>query len=254
MTPAADPSALVVIPARMASTRLPDKPLADIAGKPMIVHVVERGLSVGIGPVIVACDHPDIKAAVEAAGGTAVMTDPNLPSGSDRVRAAAQAVDPERRYGIVLNLQGDVPLIDAQAIRAAFDPLVDPLVDIGTIATEIRTEAGKSDPSFVKTIGTPVGPRRLRALYFTRATAPTGPGPLYQHIGLYAYRRDVLDRFVALPPSPLEMRESLEQLRALEAGMRIDVGLIDSVPMDVNTPRDLEAVRAAFASRPANPS
>lgn len=254
MTPAADPSALVVIPARMASTRLPDKPLADIAGKPMIVHVVERGLSVGIGPVIVACDHPDIKAAVEAAGGTAVMTDPNLPSGSDRVRAAAQAVDPERRYGIVLNLQGDVPLIDAQAIRAAFDPLVDPLVDIGTIATEIRTEAGKSDPSFVKTIGTPVGPRRLRALYFTRATAPTGPGPLYQHIGLYAYRRDVLDRFVALPPSPLEMRESLEQLRALEAGMRIDVGLIDSVPMDVNTPRDLEAVRAAFASHPANPS
>lgn len=254
MTTAADPSALVVIPARMASTRLPDKPLADIAGKPMIVHVIERGLSAGIGPVIVACDHPDIKAAVEAAGGTAIMTDPNLPSGSDRVRAAAQAVDPERRHGIVLNLQGDVPLIDPQAIRAAFDPLADPLVDIGTIATEIRSEAGKTDPSFVKTIGTPVTDRRLRALYFTRATAPTGPGPLYQHIGLYAYRRDALDRFVALPPSPLEMRESLEQLRALEAGMRIDVGLIDSVPMDVNTPRDLEAVRAVLASRPSNPS
>lgn len=254
MTLPASLSALVVIPARMASTRLPDKPLALIAGKPMIAHVIDRGMEAEIGPVVVACDHPDIKAAVEAAGGTAVMTDPDLPSGSDRVRAAAEAVDPQRAYDIVLNLQGDVPLIDPEAIRAAFDPLSDPAADIGTIATEIRSEDGRTDPSFVKTVGTPIGERRLRALYFTRATAPTGPGPLYQHIGLYAYRRAALDRFVSLPPSSLEKRESLEQLRALEAGMRIDVGLIDSVPMDVNTPRDLEVVRAIFASRVSNPS
>jgi 3-deoxy-manno-octulosonate cytidylyltransferase (CMP-KDO synthetase) len=238
----------------MASTRLPDKPLADIAGKPMIVHVMERGEAAGIGPVVVACDDPRIKAAVEAAGGTAVLTDPALPSGSDRVRAAAEAVDPERRYDVILNLQGDVPLIEREAIRAAFDPLADPAVDIGTIATEILNEALRDDPGAVKAVGTPVSERRLRALYFTRATAPSGPGPLYQHIGLYAYRRSALDRFVSLPPSALEKRESLEQLRALEAGMRIDIGLIDSVPMDVNTPQDLQAVRAALSRRNANPN
>lgn len=220
----------------------------------MIVHVMERGEAAGIGPVVVACDDPRIKAAVEAAGGTAVLTDPALPSGSDRVRAAAEAVDPERRYDVILNLQGDVPLIERDAIRAAFDPLADPAVDIGTIATEIRTEALRQDPGAVKAVGTPVSERRLRALYFTRATAPSGPGPLYQHIGLYAYRRSALDRFVSLPPSALEKRESLEQLRALEAGMRIDIGLIDSVPMDVNTPQDLQAVRAAFSRRNANPN
>ncbi len=246
--------ALVIIPARMASTRLPDKPLADIAGKPMIVHVMERGEAAGIGPVVVACDDPRIKAAVETAGGTAVLTDPALPSGSDRVRAAAEAVDPERRYDVILNLQGDVPLIEREAIRAAFDPLADPAVDIGTIATEILNEALRDDPGAVKAVGTPVSERRLRALYFTRATAPSGPGPLYQHIGLYAYRRSALDRFVSLPPSALEKRESLEQLRALEAGMRIDIGLIDSVPMDVNTPQDLQAVRAALSRRNANPN
>ncbi|WP_428700417.1 3-deoxy-manno-octulosonate cytidylyltransferase [Stappia sp.] len=238
----------------MASTRLPDKPLADIAGKPMIVHVMERGEAAGIGPVVVACDDPRIKAAVETAGGTAVLTDPALPSGSDRVRAAAEAVDPERRYDVILNLQGDVPLIEREAIRAAFDPLADPAVDIGTIATEILNEALRDDPGAVKAVGTPVSERRLRALYFTRATAPSGPGPLYQHIGLYAYRRSALDRFVSLPPSALEKRESLEQLRALEAGMRIDIGLIDSVPMDVNTPQDLQAVRAALSRRNANPN
>lgn len=246
--------ALVVIPARMASTRLPDKPLADIAGKPMIVRVMERGLAAGIGPVVVACDDDRIRRAVEAEGGQAVLTDPALPSGSDRVRAAAEAIDPDRRHNIVLNLQGDVPLIEPDAIRAAFNPLADPAVDIGTIATEIRDEKLRDDPGAVKAVGTPVGEARLRALYFTRATAPTGPGPLYQHIGLYAYRRTALDRFVSLPPSLLERRESLEQLRALEAGMRIDIGLIDSVPMDVNTHQDLEAVRAAFARRIATPN
>ncbi|WP_417768655.1 3-deoxy-manno-octulosonate cytidylyltransferase [Stappia sp.] len=246
--------ALVVIPARMASTRLPDKPLADIAGKPMIVHVMERGEAAGIGPVVVACDDLRIKAAVEAAGGTAVLTDPDLPSGSDRVRAAAEAIDPDRKYDVILNLQGDVPLIERSAIRAAFDPLADPAVDIGTIATEIRNAALRDDPGAVKAVGTPVSERCLRALYFTRATAPSGPGPLYQHIGLYAYRRSALDRFVSLPPSTLEKRESLEQLRALEAGMRIDIGLIDSVPMDVNTPQDLQAVRTVLSRRNVNTS
>jgi len=182
--------------------------------------------------------------AVTAAGGRAVLTDPDLPSGSDRVEAAAREVDPDGAFDVVLNLQGDVPLIDPAAIRAAFAPLEDPAVDIGTIATKILTEEGRTDPGMVKTIGTPVAENRLRALYFTRATAPHGPGALYQHIGLYAYRRAALARFVALPPSPLEMRENLEQLRALEAGMRIDVSLVGSRPMDVNTQADLEAVRA----------
>lgn len=243
--------ALVVIPARMASTRLPDKPLLDIAGQPMIVHVLEQARAADIGPVVVACDDTRIKAAVEAAGGKAVLTDPDLASGSDRVRVAANAIDPDGRFPVVLNLQGDVPLIDPAAIRATFDPLSDPAVDIGTIATEIRDAALRDDPGAVKTVGTPTGAKRLRALYFTRATAPTGPGPLYQHIGLYAFRRAALEAFVALPPSPLEIRERLEQLRALEAGMRIDVSLIDSVPMDVNTPEDIEAVRAVLKRRGA---
>ncbi|MBM19416.1 MAG: 3-deoxy-manno-octulosonate cytidylyltransferase [Stappia sp.] len=236
--------ALVIIPARRASTRLPDKPLADIAGRPMIAHVVDQGLAADIGPVVVACDDPLIRDAVTAAGGRVVLTDPDLPSGSDRVEAAAREVDPDGAFDVVLNLQGDVPLIDPAAIRAAFAPLEDPAVDIGTIATKILTEEGRTDPGMVKTIGTPVAENRLRALYFTRATAPHGPGALYQHIGLYAYRRAALARFVALPPSPLEMRENLEQLRALEAGMRIDVSLVGSRPMDVNTQADLEAVRA----------
>ncbi|MCA1299930.1 3-deoxy-manno-octulosonate cytidylyltransferase [Stappia indica] len=243
--------ALVVIPARMASTRLPDKPLLDIAGQPMIVHVLEQARAADIGPVVVACDDPRVKAAVEAVGGKAVLTDPDLASGSDRVRVAANTVDPDGRFPVVLNLQGDVPLIDPAAIRATFDPLSDPAVDIGTIATEIRDPALRDDPGAVKTVGTPAGDKRLRALYFTRATAPTGPGPLYQHIGLYAFRRAALEAFVALPPSPLEIRERLEQLRALEAGMRIDVSLIDSVPMDVNTPEDIEAVRAVLTRRGA---
>ncbi|SDU46703.1 3-deoxy-manno-octulosonate cytidylyltransferase [Stappia sp. ES.058] len=241
--------ALVVIPARMASTRLPDKPLADIEGRPMIVHVLEQARAADIGPVIVACDDTRIVAVVEAAGGRAILTDPSLASGSDRVHAAAEAADPQKTFDVVLNLQGDVPMIEPEAIRAAFDPLEDEAVDIGTIATEIRNAAKRDDPGFVKTVGTRVGDRRLRALYFTRATAPSGPGPLFQHLGIYAYRRSALARFVGLSPSPLEIRESLEQLRALEAGMRIDVSLVDSAPMDVNTPEDLEAVRAAVRHR-----
>ncbi|MDJ0930328.1 3-deoxy-manno-octulosonate cytidylyltransferase [Breoghania sp.] len=239
------PRVLVVIPARMASSRLPDKPLTDIAGKPMIVQVLDRAREADLGRVVVAADDARICAVVEAAGGRAVMTRKDHASGSDRVREAVKKAD--QNCDIILNLQGDVPLIDPASLAAALDPLKDPAVDIGTIMIEIRDEAGRQDPSFVKAVTTPIEGGRHRALYFTRATAPTGEGPLYQHIGVYAWRRATLERFVALPPSPLELREKLEQLRALEAGMRIDVSLVPATPMDVNTPQDLDRVRAAFA-------
>lgn len=235
---------IVVIPARMSSTRLPGKPLADIAGRPMIVHVVERGLAAGIGPVVVACDDAAIKAAVEAAGGTAVMTRSDHESGSDRIFEAVEAIDPDRRHDIVVNLQGDLPTLDPALLVGAADLLADPAVDIATMASEIIREEERTLSQVVKAVGTPIGPRRLRALYFTRATAPWGEGPLYHHIGLYAYRRAALARFVALPPSPLEQREKLEQLRALEAGMRIDIALVDGVPFGVDTPADLDRARA----------
>lgn len=231
----------------MAATRLPQKPLADIAGKPMIVRVLEQALAADIGPVTVACDDQRILEAVRDHGGNAVLTRPDHESGSDRIHEAARLVDPDGRHDVILNLQGDVPLIEPAAIRAAFAPLADPEVQIGTIMTEIRTEEDRQDPSFVKAVVTAIAGARYRALYFTRATAPTGPGPLFQHIGVYAFRRSALDRFVSLPPSPLEQREKLEQLRALEAGMRIDVSLVDSAPMDVNTPQDLERARKALA-------
>ena len=246
------PRVLVVIPARMASSRLPDKPLADIAGKPMIVQVLDRAREADLGPVVVAADDARICAVVEAAGGRAVMTSKDHASGSDRVREAVTKADPD--CDIILNLQGDVPMIDPASLAAALDPLADAAVDIGTIMTEIRDDAGRIDPSFVKAVTTPLSGGRHRALYFTRATAPTGEGPLYQHIGVYAWRRAALERFVALPPSPLEMREKLEQLRALEAGMRIDVSLVPATPMDVNTPQDLERVRTAFARMEAAPA
>lgn len=241
-------SALVIIPARLGATRLPRKPLADICGKPMIVRVLEQAQNAAIGPVVVACDDPDIAAAVKAYGGDAVMTRADHESGSDRIHEAANLVDPTSAHDVILNLQGDVPLIAPDALRAAFSPLADEAVDIGTIMTEIRDERFRDDPSFVKAVTTLMHTGTNRALYFTRATAPSGPGPLYQHIGVYAYRRSALERFVSLPPSPLEIREKLEQLRALEAGMRIDVSIIDSAPMDVNTPEDLERARAAVAA------
>lgn len=242
-------SALVVIPARLNATRLPRKPLADICGKPMIVRVLEQAQNADIGPVVVACDDESIAQAVRDHGGKAVMTRADHESGSDRIQEAADAIDPARNHDVVLNLQGDVPLIAPEAIRAAFAPLADASVDIGTIMTEIREEQFRDDPSFVKAVVTPLGSTAYRALYFTRATAPTGDGPLFQHIGVYAYRRAALDRFVALPASPLEAREKLEQLRALENGMRIDVSLIDTAPMDVNTPDDLERARAAVSAQ-----
>jgi 3-deoxy-manno-octulosonate cytidylyltransferase (CMP-KDO synthetase) len=238
---------LVLIPARMAATRLPGKPLLDIAGLPMIVHVLRRAEAAKIGRVAVATDTPEIAAAVAAHGGEAVMTRADHPSGSDRIFEAMKILDPEGRTEIVVNLQGDFPTITPDTIRSVLPPLADPAVDISTLASEIHTEDEDVAPSVVKAVGSPIGPRRLRALYFTRATAPWGDGPRYHHIGLYAYRRAALERFVRLPPSPLEIQEKLEQLRALEAGMRIDVTIVDTVPRGVDTPADLETARQILA-------
>jgi 3-deoxy-manno-octulosonate cytidylyltransferase (CMP-KDO synthetase) len=238
---------LVLIPARMASSRLPGKPLKDIAGLPMIVHVLRRAEEAAIGRVAVATDAPEIAEAVKAHGGEAVMTSPDHPSGSDRVFEAMEKLDPEGRAEIVINLQGDFPTISPQNIRDVLPPLDDPAVDIATLAAEIHTEEESLAPSVVKAVGSPLGGRRMRALYFTRATAPHGEGPRYHHIGLYAYRRAALERFVKLPPSPLELQEKLEQLRALEAGMRIDITIVDTVPRGVDTPADLETARRILA-------
>ena len=238
---------LVLIPARMAATRLPGKPLLDIGGLPMIVHVLRRAEAAGIGRVAVATDTPEIAAVVRANGGEAVMTRPDHPSGSDRIHEAMQRLDPGGRAEIVVNLQGDFPTISPDNIRDVLPPLDDPAVDIATLAAEIHTEEEALNPNVVKAVGSPVGARRLRALYFTRATAPSGEGPRYHHIGLYAYRRAALERFVSLPPSPLEKQEKLEQLRALEAGMRIDVTIVDAVPRGVDTPADLETARRMLA-------
>jgi 3-deoxy-manno-octulosonate cytidylyltransferase (CMP-KDO synthetase) len=244
---------LILIPARMAATRLPGKPLANIAGEPMIVHVLRRAQEAELGPVVVATDCADIAAIVDKAGGRAVMTRADHASGSDRIFEALAKVDSgtgaKNRAQIVVNLQADLPTIAAADIAAALQPLADDAVDIATLAAEIKVAAERTDPNVVKVVGTPVAPARLRALYFTRATAPTGEGPLYHHIGLYAYRRAALERFVKLPPSPLERREKLEQLRALEAGMRIDVAIVDTVPLGVDTPADLERARAMLTGR-----
>jgi 3-deoxy-manno-octulosonate cytidylyltransferase (CMP-KDO synthetase) len=241
---------LILIPARMAATRLPGKPLADIAGTPMIVHVLRRAQEAEIGPVVVATDAPEIALAVENAGAQAVLTRADHASGSDRIFEALAQVDPQGRVKIVVNMQGDLPTLAPAAIAAALSPLADAAVDIGTLAAEITVAGERTDPNVVKVVGTPLAPGRLRALYFTRASAPAGEGPLYHHIGLYAYRRQALERFVKLPPSPLERRERLEQLRALEAGMRIDVALVDGVPLGVDTPEDLENARAVLTGRP----
>ena len=238
---------LVLIPARMASTRLPGKPLLEIAGLPMIVHVLRRAEQAAIGRVAVATDTPDIAAAVTSHGGEVVMTRSDHPSGSDRIFEAMEKLDPAREAEIVVNLQGDFPTISPQNIRDVLPPLEDPAVDIATLAAEIHTEEESLNPNVVKAVGSPVGGRRLRALYFTRASASHGNGPRYHHIGLYAYRRAALERFVKLPPSPLELQERLEQLRALEAGMRIDVTIVDTVPRGVDTPADLETARRILA-------
>ena len=232
----------------MASTRLPNKPLLEIAGLPMIVHVLRRAEAAAIGRVAVATDTPEIAAAVTAHGGEVVMTRADHPSGSDRIHEAMGRLDPDGRAEIVVNLQGDFPTILPDNIRDVLLPLADPAADIATLAAEIHTEEEALNPNVVKAVGSPIGPRRLRALYFTRATAPYGEGPRYHHIGLYAYRRAALERFVRLPPSSLELQEKLEQLRALEAGMRIDIKIVDTVPRGVDTPADLETARQILVS------
>jgi len=247
-SPANPKNPLVVIPARMASMRLPGKPLADINGDAMIVHVWRRAVEADIGPVVVACAEPEIARAVEDAGGRAQLTRPDHPSGSDRIFEALTAYDPGGRFDAVVNVQGDLPTIAADAVRAALAPLADGAVDIATLAAEITEEGERTDPNVVKAVLSLQARSRIgRALYFTRATAPSGPGPLFHHIGLYAYRRQALERFVGLPPSPLEIRERLEQLRALEAGMRIDAALVDTVPFGVDTPADLDRARRMLA-------
>ncbi|MBB3773605.1 3-deoxy-manno-octulosonate cytidylyltransferase (CMP-KDO synthetase) [Angulomicrobium tetraedrale] len=231
----------------MASTRLPGKPLADVGGRSMIVEVTRRSVAAGIGRVVVATDDEDVRAAVAGAGYEVVMTRSDHASGSDRIFEALGHVDPEGRARRIVNVQGDLPTLDPALIRAAVALLDDPAVDIGTLAAEIVDAGERTNPNVVKVVGTEVAPARLRAFYFTRATAPYGEGPLFHHIGLYAYRRAALERFVALPPSPLESREKLEQLRALEAGMRIDVAVVDTVPLGVDTPEDLERARSLLA-------
>ncbi len=241
---------IVVIPARMASTRLPGKPLADIHGKPMIVHMLDRGQEADIGPVAVACGDPDIAAVVRDYGGQAVLTDPALPSGSDRVHAALAELDPDGRHDVVVNLQGDFPTLNPDGLRLVITPLAaDPATDIGTLVVPIRDEVEATTVSFVKAAcafaeGQTIAP----ALYFSRQAIPWGLGPRWHHVGIYAYRRPALDRFVALPPSPLEQRESLEQLRALENGMRIACVRMDHGPFGVDTSEDLERARALMAA------
>jgi 3-deoxy-manno-octulosonate cytidylyltransferase (CMP-KDO synthetase) len=248
---AAPRNPVIVIPARLAASRLPDKPLADIAGAPMIVHVWRRAVAAGVGPVIVACGDAPIAAAIEAAGGVAVMTDPDLPSGSDRAHAALATFDAAGAHDAVINLQGDLPTIDPAVVAAVLAPLADETVDIATLAAEITEPRERDDPNVVKAVAALApGARQGRALYFTRASAPSGDGPLYHHIGIYAFRRAALARFVALPEGVLERRERLEQLRALEAGMRIDVALVDTVPAGVDTPADLERARAQLTPAP----
>jgi 3-deoxy-manno-octulosonate cytidylyltransferase (CMP-KDO synthetase) len=239
---------LVTIPARMKATRLPDKPMADIHGEPMIVHVWRRAVSADVGHVLVATDSEVIARAVRLAGGEAIMTRDDHASGSDRIFEALQAYDPAGKIEYIVNLQGDLPTLDPQLVTACLAPLADSTVDIATLACEITHVEERTNPNVVKLVGTPTGqPNRLRALYFTRATAPHGEGPLYHHIGIYAYRRSALERFVTLKPSPLELRERLEQLRALEDGMRIDGVIVDTIPLGVDTPADLDRARTLLA-------
>lgn len=242
-------SPIIVIPARMASKRLPGKPLADICGEPMIVHVWRRAMEAGVGSVVVAAAEAEIVEAIRAVGGEAIMTDADLPSGSDRVNQALSRIDPDGGHDVVINLQGDLPTLDPKAIRDAMVALNRHDADIATLAGEIHEERERDDPNVVKAVVSWDESGRLgHALYFSRATVPAGEGPLWHHVGLYVYRRAALERFVGLAVSPLERRERLEQLRALEAGMKIAVARVDSIPLGVDTPADLERARALLAS------
>jgi len=233
----------------MASTRLPGKPLADINGKPMIVQVALRAREAGAERIVVAVDDERVFDAVKAAGFDVIMTRNDHQSGSDRIYEALQKADPQGRAEFVINVQGDLPTIEPETIRASLLPMDNPQVDIATLTVPITDEDEKTNPSIVKIVGSPLSQTRLRALYFTRATAPYGNGPLYHHIGLYTYRRAALEKFVSLKPSVLELRESLEQLRALEAGMRIDAEIVRSIPLGVDTQPQLETARKILANR-----
>jgi len=236
--------AIVLIPARLASKRLPNKPLLPIAGKPLIAHVVERGLEAGVGAVHVATDSEEIVALASALGVQATLTCREHACGSDRLGEALTTIDPDERYDAIVNLQGDLPFLPSGALAAALSLLDDEAVDIGTLATLAAREE-ETSPDAPKIVGTLVAPRRLRAHYFSRARVPFGEGPIYRHLGVYAFRRRALQRFVSLSVSPLEAREGLEQLRALEDGMRIDAALLDTAPVSVDTIEDLGALRLA---------
>lgn len=243
-------SVLIVIPARMKATRLPNKPLADIAGTPMIVQVWRRAMEAGVGEVVVACDGEEIASAVRKAGGAAVVTNPDHPSGSDRVWEVVANHQSPVASDIIINLQGDLPTFEPRLLKDLLAPLENPEVDISTLVAEIKRPEEHENPSVVKAVvALKNGQKSGRALYFTRCTAPYGEGPRYHHIGVYAYRRAALQTFVSLPPSPLEIREKLEQLRALEAGFRIDATVVDTVPLGVDTPEDLERAREILGSR-----
>ena len=236
--------ALIVIPARLSATRLPNKPLAMIGDAPMIVHVWRRAVQAEAGPVIVAAGDREIADAVTAAGGEAVLTDPALPSGSDRVHAAAEIYDPDGKFDVVVNVQGDLPTLDPKLVAASVTPLADPVIDIATVVARITREEELHDTAVVKAAlslapGAVTGP----ALYFSRNLIPSGPGDHYHHIGIYAFRRAALRRFVTLTPTVLEVRERLEQLRAIENGMRMAAALVDTIPLGVDTPADLERAR-----------
>ncbi|MCF3933618.1 3-deoxy-manno-octulosonate cytidylyltransferase [Acuticoccus sp. M5D2P5] len=232
----------------MAATRLPGKPLIEILGTPLIVHVLRRAFEADAGRVVVACDGAEIAAVVREAGGEAVETRADHPSGSDRIAEALGMIDPDGRHDTIINIQGDLPTIAPESIRASLVPFRDKVVDITTIVAEITEDSERTNPNVVKCVGAMREDNTMRALYFTRATAPWGDGPLYHHIGLYAYRRAALERFVSLSPSPLEKREKLEQLRALEAGMRIDAALVSEVPLGVDTPADLDHAARRLAA------
>lgn len=233
----------------MQATRLPGKPLAEIGGLPMIVQVLHRAREADLGPVVVATDSEEVADVVRAAGGVAQMTASHHPSGSDRIHEAVTRLDPEGRHDLIVNVQGDLPLIAPRAIRAVLEVMQPPEVALGTLVASITREEERTAPSVVKMVGTEHAPGRFRCLYFTRATAPWGEGPLWHHIGLYAWRRGALTRFVGLPPSPLERREKLEQLRALEDGMRVDAAVVDDIPLGVDTPEDLSRARALWEAR-----
>lgn len=244
-------SPILLIPARMGATRLPGKPLLRVAGRPLILHVLDRAREADIARVAVACDAEIIADTVRSAGGEAVLTDPAHPSGSDRIAEALARLDPDGRHDVVVNVQGDLPTIEPRAIRTALTPLNDPCVDIATLVAPIVDPQERDDPNVVKCVASALGGQRYRALYFTRAAAPWGKGPLLHHIGLYVYRRAALRQFVSLPPSPLETRERLEQLRALEAGMRIDAMEVECVPLGVDTEADLIEVERRLFMAPA---